>query len=407
MGYKRQTIKGVSWLGALRVVIRGLTFVRLAILARLLTPSQFGLFGIASLVLAFLEIITETGINVFFIQDEGKLKDYLNTAFVVSIIRGTLISLLIFIFAPLIASFFNSPESKNLLYLTAIIPFIRGFINPSVVIFQKELQFNKEFFLRTGIFLADSFVAILTAFWLRSPSSLIWGMVAGVVVEVIATQIFINPKPRFAFELDKLRKVLDRGKWVTVSSFLQYLFVNTDSTVVGKIMSNDYLGYYQMAYKISTLPITEISNVFYNVTFPVFSKFQSDKRRLRKAFIKSTLAISAAVVPVGLIIFFFARQIVTIVLGSEWLLAVEPIKVLSIYGILRAVTAEFPAIFLALKKQEYVTVVTLVAVIGILVTILPLISRYGIVGASYSSLIGMSMAILPMAYYLYKVLYKK
>ncbi|MFH1971049.1 MAG: lipopolysaccharide biosynthesis protein [Patescibacteria group bacterium] len=406
MGFYKQTLKGISWLGALRLITRAFTFVRLAILARLLTPGEFGLFGIATLVLAFLEIITETGINVFFIQDEGKLDEYLDTAYVISIIRGILISLLIIIITPLIARFFNAEGSKPLLYFIALIPFIRGFINPSSVKFQKELEFNKEFYFRTGIFFADSLVAIIAAIYLRSASSLVWGMIAGVIVEVLVSQLFIKPQPKIIFNFKKLKKVFDRGKWVTASSFLQYLFANTDSSVIGRIMNSTYLGYYQMAYKISTLPITEISNVFYNVTFPVFSKFQNDKERLRRAFLKSTSAIALTAVPLGLVIYIFAKEIVLIVLGNEWMQVVAPLKILSIYGILRAVTAEFPAVFMALKKQEWVTTITLVAVFVIGITIIPFVKLYGIVGASYSSLMGMGFAILPMIYYLHKLLWK-
>ncbi|MBU0998066.1 lipopolysaccharide biosynthesis protein [Patescibacteria group bacterium] len=407
MGYIKQTVKGVSWLGALRVIIRGLTFVRLAMLARILTPGEFGLFGIATLVLAFLEIITETGINVFFIQDEGKLKDYADTAWIVSIFRGIIISFSIVLFAPLISKFFNSPDSIKLLYFIAVIPLLRGFINPSIIKFQKEFEFNKEFFLRAGIFLIDSLVAVGLAFYLKTAISLVWGMVVGVLVEVIISQLFIKPRPRFSFTSLKFKKVLNRGKWVTASSILQYLFTNTDSMVIGKLLSSNSLGFYQMAYKISTLPITEISNVFYNVTFPVFSKFQNDKKRLKKAFLKSTLVIVLIAVPVGLAIYLFAKEIVVFILGKEWIPVVAPLKILSIYGILRAITAEFPAVFMALKKQELVTKVTLVAVLGIGITIIPFVRKFGILGASYSALFGMILAIPLMTYYMYILLWRK
>ena len=152
MGYLKDTIKSLSWMGALRVFIRGLTFIRLVILARILTPNQFGLFAIASLALAFLEIISETGINVFFIQDEGDFRSFVDTAWIISITRGTFIFLVLILTAPLIVSFFNSPASLTLIFWISLVPFLRGFINPSEAKFQKELEFNKEFYFRTLIF---------------------------------------------------------------------------------------------------------------------------------------------------------------------------------------------------------------------------------------------------------------
>src|SRR3990170_4336273 len=97
-------------MGALRVLVRGLGFFRIAILARLLTPSQFGIFGIATLVLSFLEIATETGINIFLIQIKENVDDFINTAWIVSIIRGILISFIIIITSPLVVNIFNLSE---------------------------------------------------------------------------------------------------------------------------------------------------------------------------------------------------------------------------------------------------------------------------------------------------------
>ena len=102
MGYLRQTVKGLGWIGGLRGLTRFVTFIKLAILARILTPFDFGLFGIAALVLAFLEIISETGINIFLLQRKEGWKDFLDSAWVISITRGILVSLTIFLLAPFI-----------------------------------------------------------------------------------------------------------------------------------------------------------------------------------------------------------------------------------------------------------------------------------------------------------------
>src|SRR3990167_7344642 len=99
MGYKTDAFKGISWIGILRASTRGITFVRLAILARILSPAQFGVFGIATLVLSLLEIITETGINVFLIQKKD-IKSYINSAWIVSIVRGFIIAIFLFALAP-------------------------------------------------------------------------------------------------------------------------------------------------------------------------------------------------------------------------------------------------------------------------------------------------------------------
>ena len=403
MNYFKKTISSLSWMGGLRASTRAITFVRLAILARLLTPSQFGLFGIATLVLAFLEILTETGINVFFIQNEGDLDDYVHTAWVVSLIRGTLIALGLLILAPFIAIFFNSPASASLIAYIAVIPFIRGFINPAIVSYQKDLHFRQEFFLRLAIFFLDSSVAVAAALISPSATSLIWGLVAGAILEVILSHLLIRPRPRFSFEPLKVKRVLNRGKWVTLAGMLKYLFTSGDNIVVGRVLGTASLGLYDMAYKISLIPITEVADVFGRVLFPTFSYIASDKSRLRQAYFKAVLALSALVIPIGLVLVFFTRPLVLLLLGSQWLSIIPVLKLLSIFGTIRAIIGSSSALFLAVKKQEYVTWITLFNVLGIGLPIIPLVYRYGILGAGISAGIG-TLAGLPLiAYYLYRV----
>src|SRR3989344_2548154 len=177
MGYFKNTVIGLSWVGALRGSTRVITFVRIIILARLLTPAQFGVFGIGSLVLAFLEVITETGINVFLIQDKKGIGHYINDAWIVSILRGMIISAVIIMLAPVIAGFFNTDQAKNILYLISLVPFIKGFINPSGVKYQKELLFDKDFYLRLTVFFIDSGFAVILAFITRDATSFVWGLI--------------------------------------------------------------------------------------------------------------------------------------------------------------------------------------------------------------------------------------
>ena len=152
MGYKKDVIKGISWLSSFRILTRGISFIRTAIIARILSPEQFGIFGIAVIVLAFVEMLTETGINIFLIQKKESIDKYIDTAWVTSIVRGIVIAVIMVIAAPFIASFYQSQQVTTLIYVASLVPFIRGFINPSIAKFIKDLQFKQEFVYRTSIF---------------------------------------------------------------------------------------------------------------------------------------------------------------------------------------------------------------------------------------------------------------
>lgn len=395
--------KGVSWMGLLRIASRAVAFLRLAVLARILTPAQFGVFGVATLVLSFLEVLTETGINVFLIQKKDQSDVYISSAWIISIIRGSVIAVILVISAPFISKFFNSPESYSVLLLIALVPFIRGFINPSIINIQKEIEFNKEFYLRLILLVVDASVAIVVAFVTRSAESMAYGLIVSAIVEVVLSFVFFKPWPKPTADLGKIKHIGGRGWWVTITGIFVYLAENLDNIAVGRMLGTEFLGIYQSAYKISTLTISEIVEVVNRVTFPVYSKISSDKERLLSAFRKVFWTSSLVALVLGVLIFVFANALVRIVLGPSWMAAVPIVQILAFYGILRAFFGNFSAVFLSLEKQNYVAFMTFVRLIALILLIVPFISLWGMEGAAFAMIVSIIAEIPVVLFFYYKV----
>lgn len=402
MSYTRIAFGGLSWTAGLRGVLRLITILRMAVLARILTKTSLGVFGIVTMVLALLEIATETGINVFLMQEKGKIDKYIDTAWVISIIRGFLIAALILITAPWVSSFFNSPDSLNLLYLLALAPFIRGFINPSIITYLKELKFGREFVLRGSLFALEAAVSIVVCWSTRSPVGLIWGLIASAVFEVILSWGFITPKPKLNFNLMFSKQILARGKWVMGFGLLDYLFTQSDNIVVGKLLGEAPLGVYQYAYKVSTTPVSEIVDVFYRATFPIFSKMNEGGKSLKSAVIKTVITVNLLTIGLGLFIWLFAYWIILLLFGSSWLDAVPVLRILAFLGIARGLSYSFNSVFMAQKQQKYVTLVVLTSTLGLLATIVPAVKMWGIIGAAAAATFGAALSLPVAIYFAYK-----
>jgi len=399
MGYYKQALNGLSWIGLLRIFTRSLALIKIAILARILLPAQFGVYGIATLVLGFLEMLTETGINIFLVQQKEKIDEYIDSAWVVSIIRGFLIGILIFILAPFIADYFKIPKAVNILYLAAIIPIIRGFINPSCIKYQKNLEFNKQFRYDSVIFFVDAFFAILLGVITKSENSLIYAMIISTTLEVILSFVYFIPKPKFVFHKVHTLQVISRGKWITAAGIANYLFQNIDDIVVGRVLGTASLGIYQQAYKISTLPVSEVGEVFNRVTFPIYVNLKDNKVRLRNAFLKTLLIICLMVIPFGYLVFKFPIEIIRFVLGNSWISAAPVLQILAIYGVIRAISNSFFSLFLGIGKQEVVTYITLISTICLVAILYPLINVFGILGAGYATIIATLFSIPFLIFY--------
>ncbi len=400
MGYKKDVIKGISWIGLLRFATKAVGFLEAIILAKILVPAQFGAYGIALLALGLLEVITESGVNIVLVQ-EKEIDKHINSAWIVSICRGILISVILFACAQFISNFFRSEESLPLLQLISVVPLIRGFINPAVVKLQKELRFAKDFMFRFVILFIDTFISIVATYILQNPIGIIIGLLTGVLVELLASFVIISPRPELKFEIKYISKILNRGKWVTVSTIFDYLFHNADNIVVGKLLGAASLGVYQLAYSIAAIPLIEIGRVFVHVTVPILINISSDRKRLKNAYFKTIAGISLITAPFALLFASFP-QIFTIILGEKWAGLTVVVPILAVLGFIKSVSLSSTALFLSVKKQEYTTIITLVNILGLIVSVIPLSLAYGIFGAGLSALIGSLIAIPFIIYYTHK-----
>lgn len=402
MGYKKDVIKGVSFVGFLRFATKVVGFLEVIILAKILLPAQFGAYGVALLALGVLEVMTETGVNIFLLQ-EKLIDEFINSAWVVSIIRGIFISVILFAASPSVAAFFHSEQSLILLRLIALVPVLRGFINPAVVKFQKNLLFFKDLLYRFTILLIDTTVSITVTYLTRSPIGIVLGLLSGVAVELLLSFLVISPRPSFYFKRYQIMQIFHRGKWVTAAGLFDYLYENFDTIVVGRMLGAGALGVYQLAYAIAVVPLNEIGKVFVHVVTPVMIRFSDDSGRLQNSFLKTIGSVVILSVPWVCVLFFFPHLFV-LLLGSKWAQISSIFPILAIVGIVRSLSGTSSAVFLSKKKQNFITVTTLITILGLSISIIPLVNRFGIVGAALAGLIGSLSAVPVVIYFVIKIL---
>lgn len=400
MGYRKDAIKGIGWIGLLRVATRLSTLLKTAILARLLTPTDFGQFGIVALTLGFFETVTETGVNQVLIQSDRPIHDILDSAWVVAIVRGFAISVLIIIAAQPIASFFSDPTVFPLILLASLIPAVKGFINPMIVNFYKDLKFDQEFKFRGLLLAADLVVSLAVAVATRSALAFIAALFVCGTMEVILSFLWCAVWPKFRYTKTYLAEIVGYGKWVTLAGAGYWLSAQLGDFVTGKLFGTASLGIYQAAYKVSTLPVTEISGTVNQVAFPVMSKVKADKERLIKIFSTTFLSTNAVGIGIALVIFLFPAFVVSIVLGPQWTAAVPILRMLAVFGVLRTIESSMQPLFLAVGKPNVPSIGNLIKV-AVLAVGLFLWAPQGLIGVSFAAVVS-ALAVMP--YYIVSVL---
>jgi len=382
----QRTVRSGFWVFSLRIVQQLFSLARLVILARILAPHDFGLLGIALLTMATLETFSQTGFQAALIQKKEDIKSHLDAAWTVLILRGFILFVILYLIAPYAATFFNAPEAKPIIQVIGFAVLFQAFTNIGVIYFQKELEFNKQFIYQLSGTLADFIIAISAALILKSVWALVFGLLAGNAVRCFVSYLIHPYRPHLNLDLGKARELFGFGKWVLGSSILIFLITQGDDIFVGKLLGATALGFYQMAYRISNMPATEITHVISQVTFPAYSKLQDNIPKLREAYLKVLQVTAFLSFPIAGLIFILAPDFTKIFLGDKWMPMVPAMQVLVLWGLIRSIGATTGPIFQAVGRPKILVKYQIFQLSVLIILVYPLTIHWGILGTSLTVL---------------------
>lgn len=406
----QKMVQGGAWISSLKIIGKVLSLIRLIIIGRILAPSDFGLMGIALLTMSALETFSTTGFSQALIQKKENTHNYLDAAWTVLIIRGFIIFILLYLAAPYVAVFFHSPAVRPIIQVLGFTVFIHAFANIGVVFFQKELEFNKIFISRFVGISTNFIVAILAALILRSVWALVLGLFAENVVNLIVSYLIHPYRPHFSKDFGKVKELFGFGRWVLGSNILIFIGEHIDDIFVGRVLSAMALGFYQMAYRISNMIETEITQVISSVAFPAYAKIQDQKARLQKAYfriMRLTLSIS---LPITAGMVLLAPEFTQIFLGDKWIPMVKAMQLLAVAGLIKSVVSTGSPLFTGSGHPNYEFYMQLTRGFIILLVIYPLIELMGISGAAIGvilSVAGMLIIWYPFSQKIIRVSWRK
>ena len=378
----QRAVRGSFWVFSLRIVQQLFGLARLLIIARILSPHDFGLMGIALLTMATLETFSQTGFQAALIQKKEDIRSHLDAAWTVLILRGFILFAILYLIAPYAATFFEAPEAKPIIQVIGLAVLLQAFTNIGVIHFQKELEFNKEFIYQFAGTLADFIVAVSAVLILRNVWALVFGLLAGNAARFIVSYLIHPYRPHLSSDLGKAKELFGFGKWIFGSSILVFLITQGDDIFVGKLLGVTALGFYQLAYRISNMPATEITHVISQVTFPAYSKLQDDLPKLREAYLKVLQFTAFLSFPIAGLIFVLAPDFTRIFLGEKWMPMVPAMQVLVFAGLFRSIAATTGPIFHAVGKPKIDTKLQIVRLSVLAALIYPFTIKWGIFGTS-------------------------
>lgn len=378
----RRMAKGAVWTISTRIGVRLLGIVSMVVLARLLVPDDFGLVGLANMVVGILAVLTALGFDVVLIQNQQAERAHYDTVWTLTVIRNAAIAVFVVVFAPAVAAFFEEPRLAEVLYWLALGTLIAGFGSVATVNFRKDLTFHKDFIFMVGAKLGMVMVSLPLAFLWRDYRALIAGTLAATVVSLLLGYAMAPYRPRFT--LQRWREIMDFSKWLLLNNVIGFVYRSGDGLVIGKMIGTQALGLYSMANEIASLASAELLAPIRRALLPGYSKISDDPDALAKSFTNVFALALLFVAPMAAGIGLVADPLVRLALGDKWLEAIPLIQVLAVHGLISVLMAGSGPIYLAVGKPHLRTLVTTAGLVCLLPALYLGISQAGIVGAAWA-----------------------
>jgi len=313
---RTRLVNGSIWMVAMRLSIRSIGLVSTIILARILTPADFGLVAMAMLMIGFIEIFNDTGQQAALIAHPNPERAHYDSAWTITILIAVALTAIVLTVAPLADSYFNDPRVVPVIQVLSLRVLLGGLLNIGTVDFRRNLDFAREFRFGIGRKVATFATTLTLALIWRNYWALVVGTVVGHVIEVGLSYVMHHYRPRFSFA--KVREIWSYSMWILTQSIGRYFESRIDEVVVAGIASPAAMGRYTVASEFGMLPMTELLDPVSRALFPNYARIAGDPIMLRDVYLKVFSAAATVCFSVGVGLILVAHEFVAVVLGPQW-----------------------------------------------------------------------------------------
>lgn len=350
-GLRVSTSSGAKWLTSSQLVRQLMQLATTGILLQVLAPEDFGLLGMALIVVTFVTIFRDMGTSAAIVQRADASNIFLVSIFWANVAIGVVLAIFVYAFAPIYAAFYQE-EAVRLIVQALSITFLAnslGVVHRAIL--EKELKFRTVAIIEVTGTLISAIVGISLAY----TGFGVWSLVIQTILAAVASTILLwfvgHWAPHFAFSWQEVKGASTFSLNVVGYSFLNYLSRNVDYILIGRFLGAASLGYYTLAYQIMLYPLFSISKIINRVVFPAFSKLQNNDELLRQGYLAVNGLIAFVTFP--LMLFLMAvSDLLLLALAHEWVYVSELLTILAPVGMVQSVLSTVGTIYLAKGRTD-------------------------------------------------------
>lgn len=319
MNLKEKTISGVIWNSFERVSVQTIRFIMNIILARIITPGDYGLIGMLTVFISLSNVFIDSGFAHTLIQKKDADNTDFSTIFYFNIALAFVFYLILFFSAPAIAAFYNKPE---LIALSRVI-FINLIFNSLIIIQSTLISKNLNFKVYSRVTILSYFVSGIVGITMAYKGYGVWSLVIQSVcnafLQTCLIWYFNSWRPKLIFSMKSFRNLFLKSSNLLATGIIVQVFENVYTVVIGKLYSNVNLGLYTQAKRLQDMPVMTINAVIQTVTFPALANIQDDNARLKSSYAKILQLFMFVNLPLMIGLIVVSRPLIVFLLTDKWL----------------------------------------------------------------------------------------
>lgn len=352
MSIRKQLITGVFYSAIAKYAGIFISLVVTAILARLLSPDEFGVVAVATVIITFFGIFTDLGISPAIIQNKELTEKDLSNIFSFTIFGGILLSVLFFISSWIIGNYYKNETLITICQLLSI-----NLLFSALNIVPNALLYKDKLFRYIAL---RSLIVQLIGGCLSVIAALADAGLYALIINPIFSSIFIfiisyRKKPQqisFTLGLDSIKKILTFSSYQFLFNVINYFSRNLDKLLIGRYMSMGALGYYEKSYRLMMLPLQNITHVISPVMHPVFSEMQDDISKLAMSYERVIRLLAYIGFPLSIFLYFTSTEITLILFGNQWIKSIAPFQILALSVGIQIIMSTSGSIFQAANDTK-------------------------------------------------------
>jgi O-antigen/teichoic acid export membrane protein len=398
MSLKKQTFSGLIWMFVDTFLLKGLTFVTVIVLARILGPKDFGLIGMISVFIAVGNSLIDSGLSSSIIRTENINNSDLSTIFYLNLAISFLVFFSVFFAAPLIADFFQQDILKNIIRLYCLSFIFSAFSSVQLAILNKEMEFRKMMQYNIPGVLLGIIVGIALGYLGFGAWSIVIMYLTTQFVQSIILWRYTIWKPTKTFSIEKMKFHYNFGYKLLLSGLLDTIFKNIYNFLIGKFFSVQTLGFYERATAFNEYPVNIITGLINKVSYPLLSKIQNDKEKISFVYKQMLQFTFFVTTPLMLGAAAIAKPLIYVVLGEQWLPAVPLFQIICLASIFYPIHSYNISVLKVYGRSDLFLKLEILK--KVIITISILVSfQFGVLGLVWSSVVTSFIALLINTHY--------